>query len=99
MLQDSAIEIDDVKGSVRSSRHMDRAKAFVGGSQEFGLGIGIFPKQGTVGFGQEIAPDKIAGGFGDKCVPIKIAREQVAIENEGRTGGGEFLQVTFAQHF
>jgi hypothetical protein len=80
VLDDAAVQIDDVQRSVRPIQAMDRPKALVGRGQELGLLVGVVRSELPLDLVEDIAADEIAGGLADEGVALALRQGVAAID-------------------
>ena len=98
MLDDAAVEIDDVERAVGTREQVDRAETLVGRSQELRLVVIRRGHEGAAFGLHHVALDEIARGLAHERVAVGVGREEVGAVDPRRAGGGELLELELAEH-
>src|ERR1041385_3078354 len=94
MFDDAAREIGDVKSAVRTVVEVDRAEAFFGGGEEFGVWKRVCAGDDGVFFSEARATQEISCGFANEGPTVEAWVELIAPINERGAGGGEGRERT-----
>ena len=85
VLEDAAVEIDDVQRAVRSGVGVDRTKALVGGREEFPSFVRVVRAQNSVLLLDDRAPNDMTGRLRREVVAVEFGGEVVTAVDAGTT--------------
>ena len=98
VLDDAAVEIDDIERAVGAREQVDRAETLVGRSQELRLVVVRRAHEGAAFGLHHVAFDEVASGLAHERVAVGISWEEVGAVDPRCAGGGELLELELAEH-
>ena len=98
VLDDAAVEVDDVEGAVGAREQVNRTEALVGRSQELRLVVIRGGHEGAAFGLHHVALDEITRGLAHESVAVGVGREEVGPVDPGCAGGRKLLKLELAEH-
>ena len=94
VLDQTSIEIHDVKGSIGAIERVDGPETFVSRGEKFHLTVGIVGLEGSVAFGDDVAPYQITCRFAHECIALVGQWELIATVDHWTTRAGVGSQAS-----
>ena len=92
LLDDAAVHVNNVEGSVRTGLGVHRAEVRVGRADELAAGIGVAQVGDAIAHFDLGATDESADGLGEEEVAFEFLGEAIAAEETFAAGGGEVVE-------
>ena len=94
VLDQTSVEIHDVKGSIGAIERVDGPETFVSRGEKFHLAVGIVGLEGSVAFRDDVAPYQVTCRFAHECIALVGQRELIATVDHWTTRAGVGSQAS-----